>query len=356
MRAIDRLREAGELGGRTVQIESDGTVACVEYEPTPLPDGHVRVRTVMSGISPGTEMTFLGSNASNPSLRKPWNPELRIFEPGAPTLDHPFAFGYRAAGEVVDAGTTNVGIGTRVYGNWRHTELVAIPADRARAQAVPAELTWDDAIDLGQMGPICVNAALHGRDEARGRPAVVIGAGPIGLITAQIVRAQGAASVQVVDRLPERLAIAEHLGLETFLAADGIDVAAAIKRRHGVNGVPVAWECSGSVQALATAVRCVAQLGMVVAVGFYQGRADALELGDEFHHNAVRILSAQIGIGNMIGGLDRPALQQRTIALVESGAVKLGELPRTPMPVEAARDAFEALRRPREVFQVTLAY
>jgi threonine dehydrogenase-like Zn-dependent dehydrogenase len=354
VRTIDRLHAAGEVGGRTVRIDEHGEVGWVELAPTPLPDGHVRVRTVASAISPGTEMTFLGKDASNVYLRKTWNPELRLFQDGSPGLDYPIVFGYRAAGAVVDAGTTSVPLGTRVYGSWRHTELVAMPAERATAQRVPDELSWDDAVDVGQMGPICVNAALHGAEASRRRPAVVVGSGPIGLTTAQVVRAQGAASVTVVDRLEERLEIARRLGFETMLAADDIDVAAALKERHGADGIPVAWECSGSVPGLAEAIRIVARLGTVVAVGFYQGGAAALMLGDEFHHNAVRVLSAQIG--NPIGSLDRAALQARTIELARARALKLGELPRLTLPVEEVSAAFEALRRPREVFQVALQY
>ena len=354
MRTVDRLLAAGEIGGRTVQIDERGEVACVTYDPAPLPDRHVRVRTVLSAISPGTEMTFFGRDASNVYLHKHWNPDLRLFERGSPGLDYPIVFGYRAAGEVIDPGSTEVPRGSRVFGSWRHTELVAVPADRALAQRVPDGLGWDDAVDLGQMGPICVNAALHGKDEAAGQPAVVIGAGPIGLITAQVVRAQGAAVVHVVDRLEERVAIARDLGFEGLLATDGVDVAAALKRQYGADGIPVAWECSGALPGLAEAIRIVRRHGTVIAVGFYQGGATALELGDEFHHNAVRIVSAQIG--NPIGGLDRAALQTMTIDLATSGAIRLGGLPRTTLPVEDVAAAFEALRRPREVFQVALRY
>ena len=87
---------------------------------------------------------------------------------------------------------------------------------------MPDELAWDDGVDIGQMGPICVNAAEFGAGEQVGRTAVVFGAGPIGLITAQAVRISGASPVVVVDRLASRLEIAAGLGL---------DVLEAIRRR-----------------------------------------------------------------------------------------------------------------------------
>jgi NADPH:quinone reductase-like Zn-dependent oxidoreductase len=354
MPALEELRASGEIGGRTVQIVADGSVECVTYEPAPLDPGAVRVRTNRSAVSPGTEATFLGRDASNVHLAKRWNPDVRLFETGPPSVTYPIPFGYRAAGTVVDSAAPAVPVGSRVWGNWRHTELVALPAEVAAHQLVPDELTWDDAVDIGQMGPICVNASEFGAGQQVGRPAVVFGAGPIGLLTAQVVRASGARPVVVVDRLPSRLSIAAELGLETVAAGDGSDVAGVIKRRFGADGVPVAWECSGAVAALNDAIRTVARKGCVVAVGFYQGGAAGLMLGDEFHHNGVRIACAQIG--NPYGNLTRRDLQLRTLELVSAGRLVLGGLPRLTLPVERAADGFAALRRPDEVLQVAFAY
>jgi threonine dehydrogenase-like Zn-dependent dehydrogenase len=352
--SLDELRAAGAVGGRTVVVESDGRVACVTLEPTALRAGHVRVRTVRSALSPGTEMTFVGRDATNVHLAKRWNEELRLFEPGPSTPSLPLAFGYRAAGAIVESHDPNVPVGTRVWGNWRHSELVALPATQAADQRLPDGVGWDDAVDIGQMGPIAVNAAAFGETAVRDRPAVVFGAGPIGLITAQAVRAAGARHVEVVDRLPSRLAIADSLGFVTLLADRDVDIAAVLKGRHGSDGIPVAWECSGAVAALAEAVRCVARRGTVLAVGFYQGGAEGLRLGDEFHHNGVGIVTAQIG--NPAGTLTRRDLQERTLDLLLAGELVLGGLPRLTVPVEEAAAGFDALRRPEEVLQVALDY
>ena len=352
-RAVDEALARGEIGGRTVQIVESGAVECHTYEPAALAEGQVRVRTVRSAISPGTEMTFYGRDAPNVYLRKQWNEELRLFESGTPSAEYPLTFGYRASGEVVESGSPDVPVGHRVYGNWRHTELTAMPAQRALDQALPDGLTWDDGVDIGQMGPICVNAAAFGEGEHVGSPVVVFGAGPVGLITAQIVAAEGA-QVLVVDRIGQRLAIARELGLETVEAADGVDVAATLKRRFGSEGIPVAWECSGSTFALHEAIRVVRRKGLVVGVGFYQGEGRGLFLGDEFHHNGIRVACGQIG--NIHASHTWPSLRQRVIDLALAGSVKLGTLPRQLFPVEEAAAAFDALTRPADVLQSALTY
>jgi NADPH:quinone reductase-like Zn-dependent oxidoreductase len=353
-RTNEDLVARGEIGGRTVQILRSGDVECAYYEPAPLEQGQVRIRTVRSAISPGTEMTLYGRGATNVYLHKRWNDELRLFEPGAPSIDYPAVFGYRAAGEVTESTTPEVRPGDAVYGAWRHTELITMPADRAAAQTLPTGLTWDDGVDIGQMAPICLNAVAHAEGEHLTRPAVVFGAGVVGLITAQAVRATGASRVHVIDRLASRLAIAESLGFEAVDASGSLDVAVALKRDHGSEGIPVAWECTGSTRALHEAIRVVRRRGLVVSVGFYQGEANGLRLGDEFHHNGIRIASAQIG--NLHPSETWETLRSRGVALVLAGQLVLGELPRLTLPIERVADAFAALTRPADVLQVALTY
>lgn len=351
--SIDELVQQGRIGGRTARIVDTGAVDFFVYPVTPLKAGAVRVKTVRSAISPGTEMTFIGEGASNVYLHKHWNEELRLFEPGAPSISYPMAFGYRAAGEVVESRAPDVAVGHRVFGNWPHTEFTTLSAEQALACTLPDTLSWDDGVDIGQMGPICVNAVAFAEGEQRPGPTVVFGAGPVGLLTAQIARASGAQTV-VVDRIPSRLAIAASLGLEPMLADAQTDVAATLKRRHGAEGIAVAFECTGSTVALNEAIRTVRRRGLVVAVGFYQGDALGLRLGDEFHHNGIRVTCGQIG--NIHPDHDWATLRAETIRLCASGGVAFGRLPRSTVQIERIADGVDAVRRPDEVLQVAIAY
>ena len=99
-------------------------------------------------------MTFYGRGATNVYLHKRWNEELRLFEAGHRIDRHtrwcsataPQAKSRRAARPAWP-------VGTRVYGNWRHTEFTSLPAEAALAQRLPDGLTWDDGVDIAQMGP-----------------------------------------------------------------------------------------------------------------------------------------------------------------------------------------------------------
>ena len=86
-RAIDGIVARGEVGGRTAQIARTGDVECV----TSIFPRRTLVRVtyacgrVRTAVSPGTEMTFLGGDASNVYLHKHWNEDLRLFEAGEPS-------------------------------------------------------------------------------------------------------------------------------------------------------------------------------------------------------------------------------------------------------------------------------
>ena len=352
MSLTDELAARGEIGGRTARIVDTGDVECHTYPVAPLEDGMVRVRTESSAVSPGTEMTYVGRNATNPYLRKRWDPKLRVFVPGEATQDYPIVFGYRAAGVVVESRDPAVDVGMRVFGKWRHTELTTLAGADALAQLLPESLSFDDGVDLAQMLPICVNAVAYADERHAGAPAVVFGCGPVGLIVSQVARATGAARVYAIDRIQARLDLAASLGLVP-LDAGAEDVAVRLKRELGSEAIPVAFECSGNARALHEAIRVVRRRGTVVAVGFYQGEATGLFLGDEFHHNGVEIRSGQIG--NLHPRWDIASLRKFGMDLAVGGLV-LGGLPRQRMRIERACDAFAALTRPGETLQVAFSY
>lgn len=353
MTTIDGLIAEGAVGGRTAQVTESGEIECVSYEPRALMSGEVRVQTVRSAISSGTELTFHGRSAPNPYLQRQWNEELRLFEDGEPHLDYPLVLGYRASGVVIESRADGVAPGHRVFGSWRHTAQVTMTKEQALAQTLPDRLSFDDGVDLGQMGPICVNGVAFAEGDHVDSPTVVFGAGPVGLLVAQIARADGARTVAVVDPSPDRLAIARSLGFDVIDEIEPRGAATQLKRRFGANGVTVAFECSGAPSALHEAIRVVRPLGTVVVVGFIQGDAVGLRLGEEFHHNGVRLVSGQIQ--NVHPTLDREKLIRRSVELALSGEVTFGGLPRLTIPIEDIDRGVAALRE-RSTLQVALTY
>jgi threonine dehydrogenase-like Zn-dependent dehydrogenase len=105
--------------GQVVTFEGPREVGIREYEERPLQPNEVRLRTLYSGISAGTELTAY--RGSNPYLSKRWDEDRRLFLEGGVSLQHPIeGWGYEEVGEVAEVGpeVTEVRLGEVVWGTW----------------------------------------------------------------------------------------------------------------------------------------------------------------------------------------------------------------------------------------------
>ncbi len=116
---------------------------------------------------------------------------------------------------------------------------------------------------------------------------------------------------------------------------------------------------SGSYQALHDAVRCAAYSARVVTGGFFQGGADALRLGEEFHHNRINIVGSQIsGVApHLQHRWDELRMSGTVLSLERDGRLTLRELVTHVVPAEEAPAAFAMLdNTPDDTLQVVLDY
>lgn len=136
-------------------------------------------------------------------------------------------------------------------------EYVALRADFAHP--VPDDVS-DDAAGLLEPLSVGIWACRKGRVSAGSR-VLVTGAGPIGLLAAQVARAFGAVEVVVTDVNPNRLDAAAAMGATATIDVSGADLADSDYTPD------VLLECSGNPAATADAVRCVGRAGRVVLTG-----------------------------------------------------------------------------------------
>lgn len=338
---------------RVVAVTAPGQVAIRTERPAPLREGTFRVRTRYSGVSAGTELSYV--KGTNPHLHAAWRPDLGLFQPGGPAVGYPVTrLGYMEVAEVVQTRSPAVAEGTLLAMAYGHrTGYLADPLTD-RFVPLPDDLDPMLGIYVAHVGPICANGLLHAAadlygsdvrdlgDGVRGRRVAVLGAGVVALLTALFARRHGAASVVVVDPTPQRRAVATALGLQT-LDTVARDPALVLKTRWphapGDRGADVVFQCRGQASALHLALRLLRPQGTVVDLAFYQAGADELRLGEEFHHNGLSVRCAQIG--RMPRGLaptwDRERLSAETIALLrEHGAAIRAHLISTVVPFSDA--------------------
>lgn len=360
---------------RNLIVEGPGRISVRDEPRAPVPPGGFRVATMFSGISAGTELSYV--KGTNPLLSERWNPDLGLFVPGKPGGGYPVTrLGYMEVGKVTESRTPAVPAGSTVAMTYGHRTGYTGDPVADRVVPVPEDLDPLLGIYLAHMGPICANGLLHAAadlcgpdvrslgDGVRGRRVVVVGAGVVALLTALLARRHGAASVVVLDPTPGRRAAAGALGLESLDPEGPDDPAASLKTRWrhapGDRGADVVFQCRGQPTALHLALRVARPQATVIDLAFYQGDAAGLRLGAEFHHNGLAVRCAQIGRvpRGLAHSWDRERLSAETIDLLRAdGAAIRDHLITAVIPFGSALELFAdlAARRRSEV-QAVLAF
>ncbi len=110
---------------------------------------------------------------------------------------------------------------------------------------------------------------LHAVREAKmqaGEHAIVMGAGPIGLMTLLWLKKEGVKHVTVTDFAPSRRALAQTLGADLVLDPAATNVAEEVAKAAG-GAPPVVFECVGVEGTLRQAMELVNRAGRVIVVG-----------------------------------------------------------------------------------------
>jgi predicted dehydrogenase/threonine dehydrogenase-like Zn-dependent dehydrogenase len=233
---------------QVIQSYKDGKITLNEVPAPACKAGGVLVRNVASLISVGTEKlmiemgqkSLLGKAKARPDLvRQAWAKAkkegfLSVYKEAMNRLDEPIPLGYSAAGVVLEVGTGVQGFmpGDRVavagVGYASHAETVWVPENLCLPLPERVDFAAGAFLMLGGI-------ALHGVREAGltlGEKAVVIGLGLLGLLSVQLLRAQGCRVIGVdLDRGKGELA--KTLGADLSLVPGEDDVEAAVDNLTG---------------------------------------------------------------------------------------------------------------------------
>lgn len=98
--------------------------------------------------------------------------------------------------------------------------------------------------------------------------AVVMGAGPIGLLTALVAKSRGVPSVVISDVLPSRLSLAEKLGLRVVPA--GRELREIVKQETSGDGADLVFECAGVPATGRAMTELVRSRGTIVNLGVFK--------------------------------------------------------------------------------------
>lgn len=222
----------------------------LEEVPAPrVGHGSVLIKTHRSLVSLGTEKMLVSFGQANLLEKARQQPERvkqvinKMKTDGIkPTveavfrkLDTPLPLGYSQAGEVVGVGqgVTEFQVGDRVVSNGHHAELVSVPKNLVAK--IPDGVTYEEAsfTVVGAIGLQGIRLA----DPTFGETVVVIGLGLIGLLTAQLLKANGC-QVIGLDLDEQKIEKANAMGI-TAINSGSRDPVSYIRENTDVTGADV---------------------------------------------------------------------------------------------------------------------
>ncbi|GBD45206.1 putative zinc-binding alcohol dehydrogenase [bacterium HR41] len=302
--------------------------------------------------------------------------DLHIYH-GRVKMERGFTLGHEFVGTVVEAGSavSEVAVGDRVLGCFctacgrcffcRHgdyhkcdhgrvfghgktlgdlqgaqAELVLVPHANLTLRRVPAGMPDEVALFAGDV----MGTGYHAIVDANlvpGETVCVIGLGPVGLCAVQAAKVCGAAHVFAVDRVPERLALAERFGARA-IDLEKEDPREPVRAATGGRGADVVVEAVGHPEALDLAIRLARKAGRVSGIGVYAERVQ-VHMGLVW----IKALSLRTGFANVVGHLDR------VIALLESGRLDPRPLVTHHLSLNEAPEGYAIYDR-REALKVVL--
>ena len=192
---------------------------------------------------------------------------------------------------------------------------------------VPDRLGFAEA---AMVEPLAVG--MHAAAKARlvpGDVAVVIGAGPIGMVTALAALAGGCSRILIADVVAAKLELAARLGPLVPVQAGRDSPAEAARALTGGWGADVVFECSGSAAAAAGAVEPLRPGGCVVLVGM-PGEPVAFD-----------VVAAQVKEARVETVFRYAHVYPRALALMESGRIDVKPLVTDTFPFADAVAAFQ---------------
>lgn len=361
-----------------IQSYRNGKVDLTEVPEPACKAGGLLVRTAASLISPGTEKlmiemgrkSLLGKARARPDLvRLAWAKArkegfLSVFQEALHRLDEPVPLGYSAAGVVLEVGSGVQGFqpGDRVAaagaGFACHAEVLWVPENLCAP--LPAGVTFEAAA-FAMLGGI----ALHGVRQANltlGERAVVIGLGLLGLLSVQLLKAQGC-RVMGIDLDRPRGELGRILGADLVLTPGRDKVEEAVANFTGGLGadavlITAASQDSGPLR-LAEAV--ARERGRLVLVGVAE-----LQLSRKafWEKELSFTVSKAAGPGSLahryeVKGLDYPPAQVRWterrnlevfLDLLAQGRVQVDRLITHRFPIAQALQAYDLILENREPY------
>lgn len=257
----------------------------IAREAAPQPgEGLVLVKSIISAISPGTEMLVYRGQFPNMALDSGITGMQNQFA-------YPLAYGYACVGEVIALGNhvSPHWLGKKVFSFQPHSSCFT--ASPSALLPIPADVPVEDACFFPNV-ETAVNI-VHDAAPLLGENALVLGQGIVGLLVTALLRQFPLHALLCADLHPLRRSAAQALGAN--LALNPADPGFTTQARQGLHGgADLVIEVSGAPDALNSAIDLCTFSGRIIIGSWYGEKRAPIDLGGSFHRSRIKIISSQV--------------------------------------------------------------
>ena len=264
---------------QVIQSLKTGSIKVTEIPIPRLSDGSLLIRTSITLVSAGTERMLVEFGKAGWIKKASQHPDKvkmvldKISTDGFKAtiesvfnkLDQPLPLGYCNVGIVhqVGSGVTNFNKGARVVSNGRHAEVVNVPVNLC---AKVPDAVSDEEASFTVLGAVALQG-IRLVKPTLGETVVVTGLGLVGLMTVQLLRANGC-RVLGLDFDQDKLLLAKKFGAEVvdLNKEDPLIVAEIFSRGRGVDAVIITASTT-SDEPIHQAAQMCRKRGRIVLVG-----------------------------------------------------------------------------------------
>lgn len=261
-----------------IQNLKTGQTSIVEVPAPSLKTGHILIKSVKTLISSGTEKSLVDFGKANFIQKIKKQPEkaklvlekaktdgvIPTVEAVKAKLEDPLPLGYSNFGIVLESAVDEFKPGDRVISNGNHAEVVCVPQNLVAK--VPDNVTDEEASFV-----VVSSIALQGVRLIKptiGETFVVLGLGIIGLLTVQVLKANGC-QVIAADFEEERCKLATEYGAKVFCLSDSSNFEHfCLENTNGV-GIDGVLICASTTtnQPVSLASKICRKKGRIVLIG-----------------------------------------------------------------------------------------
>lgn len=208
-------------------------------------------------------------------------------------------------------------------------------ADAAKITTFADNISYDEG---AMIEPLAVTVhAVRRSGDVKGKKVVVMGAGPIGILLIQTLKAFGAAEVMATDISDYRLELASKCGADHVFNTKNIEFGEALVKSFGKDKADIIYDCAGNDVVMNQAIQNARKGSMIMLIAVFARMANV---------DLAKLNDSELDLNTSM--MYRHEDYIEAIRILEEGKIKLKPLMSKHFAFEDYQQAYEYIDTNRE--------